>query len=182
MFSGSGGGDGDVGYLRAFDIFAFDAHLVLFLAHLDGTGGEVEVVGRDGVADRLKTDAVGVELFGVEVDIDVALGSTGDGDVTDAIDAVELVDDIVLQDAVEARIALLGGEAVDHDGHGRGVELQNHGTRHAVGQVVVDEVDIRTYVVERLIDILTPFKFKGDDGDVVLGGGGNVFQSVDGVE
>ena len=128
LAAGVGGGDGDVGYLRALDVFALDAHLVLLLAHLDGAGGEVEVVGRDGLAHLLKGDAVGVELFGVEVDVDVALGGAGDGDVADAVDAVELVDDVVLEDAVETGIALLGGEAVDHDGHGRGVELEDHGT------------------------------------------------------
>ena len=182
LLAGHGGGHGDVGYLGALDVFAFDAHLVLLLAHLDGAGGEVEVVGADGVADLLKTDAVGVELLGVEVDVDVALGGTADGDIADAVDAVEFVDHVVLKDAVEAGVGLLGGEAILQDRHGRGVELEDHGTADAVGQVVEEEVDIGTYVVEGLVDILAPFELEGDDGDVVLGGGGDVLQTVDAVE
>ena len=168
LLAGGREGNGDVGDFGAFDIFTLHTHLVLLLAHLDGAGGKVEVVGADGRAHLFKAEAVGVELLGVEVDVYVALGGTADGDVADAVDTVELVDHVVLQYAVEAGVALLGGEAVHHDGHGAGVELQNHGTGDTVGEVVVEQVDEGTDVVQCLVDVGAPFKLQTYHGDVVL--------------
>ena len=178
LFAGGGGGDDNVVDFGAFDVFALDAHLVLLFAHFDGAAGQVEVVGADGVADEFEGYAVGVELLGVEVDVDVALGCAADGDVADAVHAVEHVGDVVLEDAVKTRVALLGGEAELQDGHGGGVELENHGAADAVGQVVVEQVDVGAYVVERLVNILAPFELEGDHRHVVLGGGGDVLEAV----
>ena len=175
-------GNGDVGNLGALHILTLHTHLILLLAHLDRTRSQVEVVGGDGVAHLLDRQTVGVELFGVEVDIDITLRGTADRDVTDAVDAVELVDDIVFQDAVETRITLLGRETVNHNGHGRRVEFQNHRTTHAVGQIVENDIDIGSDIVERLIDILAPLKLEGHHRDIVLGGGGDVFETVDRVQ
>ena len=134
-------GYGDVSDFGAFDVFTLDTHLVLLLAHFDGARGKVEVVGADGRAHLFEAEAVGVELFGVEVDINIAFGGTADGDIADAVDTIEFVNHIVLQNAVEARVALLGSETVYHDRHGAGVEFQNHGARDTIGEVVVEQVD-----------------------------------------
>ena len=48
LFACGGEGYGDVGDFGALDIFTLYTHLVLLLAHFDGAGGKVEVVGADG--------------------------------------------------------------------------------------------------------------------------------------
>ena len=97
--------------------------MVLLLTHLDCTRGKVEVVGADGVADLFQTDAKGIQLFGVEVNIYVAVRGTANGYVSDTVNAVEFVDDIVLKNSVHSRITLFGRETVNHHWHGRGVEF-----------------------------------------------------------
>jgi len=67
------------------------------------------------VSSPAGAEAVGVQLLRVEVYVYVALRGAADGDVADAVDAVKLVDDVVLQYAVQARIALFGCESVYHD-------------------------------------------------------------------
>ena len=175
-------GNHDVVDFGALFILTLYAHLVLFLAHFHGAGGHVQVVGTDGRADGLYAEVVGFELAGVKIDVDVAFGRSTHRDIADAIHAVELVGDVVLQYFVKSGIAFLGGEAIYQHGHGAAVELKNGGTAHSVGQVVVEQVHVAAYVVKGLVEVAAPFKLQGDNREVVLRGGGDVLQAVHRVE
>ncbi len=102
LFACRSKGYGDVGDFGAFDIFTFHTHLVLLLTHFDGAGGKVEIVGAYGSTHLFEAEAVGVELFGVEVDVDIAFGGTADGDIADTVDTIEFVDHVILKYSVEA--------------------------------------------------------------------------------
>ena len=63
-----------------------------------------------------------------------------------------------------------------------GRELEYHRAAAAVGQIVVDHIYCRTYVVYRLIEVLPPIELQRHDRDIVFRLRCNFFESVDGVE
>ena len=69
-----GHGDHEVSDLGGLDILGADLHLVLLGRHLNRTGGEVEVVGRDDVSHLLDGESVGVEFLLVDIDVDISVG------------------------------------------------------------------------------------------------------------
>ena len=63
LFACGGEGYGDVGDFGTLDIFTLHTHLVLLLAHFDGAGGKVEVVGADGCAHLFEAEAIGIRTL-----------------------------------------------------------------------------------------------------------------------
>ena len=104
------------------DVLAAHLELVLLLVHLDGTGGKVEVVGGYRTADGLEREAVGIQLLLVDVHVHIALRRAGKGKVSDTVDHAQLRDDLIVEQLVQSRVALVGRNRVLEDRHG-GVRL-----------------------------------------------------------
>ena len=169
-------------YLIALEVFAAELELVLLIQHLDLTGRHVDVVGRDNGIDRLQGNAVGVKLVLVNLNIYVTFRLTRHGDVADAVDLVEDGHHLVVEQFAQAGIGLVGGNGVLRNRHGARTELEDDGCRGSVGQVVLDHFNIGPHIVGGFVEVPSPFELQRHNGHVVLGLGGQLFQTVGRVE
>ncbi|KAF5050563.1 hypothetical protein DSECCO2_428110 [anaerobic digester metagenome] len=171
-----------VAELAAVAEFALYAQLVVHLAHLHVARRHVEVFGGDDVADLLYGEVIGVEAFGVGIHVNDAFGGAHHGDGSHAVDAVQGVDDLLLQQLFKARVAFLRGDRVENDGHHIGVELEDNGAVGAVGQLVVEAVKHVAHLVGGLVEVCPPAEFNGDYRKVVRRGGSHLFYLIHRVE
>ena len=137
------------------------------VADVEGTSRRVSVLCPDDGTDGLDGEVVGIQLVGVAVDVDFALGGTGDGYRTHTRYAGQRVYDVVVQYLVEGRLALLGLHRKEQDGNHVGAELEDDGCVHLVGQHGADHVQLVAHVVGQHVDVVSVFKLQRDDGDVL---------------
>ncbi len=138
------------------------------VADVDAAAGDVDILGGDDLAELLDREPVGVELRGVDVDLDLTLGSTDDRHGAHAVDTVQNVDQLVVQNLVERRIALVGRDGEHHHRDHRRGELEDRGIVDVVGQ---HRLHARHHVADfvgALVEVGTVFELDGDHRDVVL--------------
>ena len=172
----------DVVDLGALDILAAHLQLILLLVHLDGTGGEVQIVGGYRAADSLQGKTVGIQLLLVDVHVHITLRGAGKGKVSDTVHHAQLRDNLVVEQLVQTGIALVRSNRILEDRHGAGTELEDEGIGTAVGQLVLHHVYIGPDIVDDLVQVRAPLQLEQHHGDIVLGGGGYLLEVVDGVE
>ena len=107
-----------VRYLGRLDILGAYLHLVLLLRHFHRTGGEIEVIGLHNLSHLLDGQTVGVQFLLVDIDIDIPVRRTRQGDVTDSVDLVELRNDFVIEDLIQTGVGLICRDGVLRNRHG----------------------------------------------------------------
>ena len=168
----------DVLYLGALEVLATHLQSILLLLHLHVTGREVQVVGGNRITDRLQRDAISIQLFLVDFNVDITVRLTGHRHVTHTVDTVQLRDNDVVHDLLQARITLarLHGELDNR--HGRTIKLDNQRVGTSAWQIILRHVHIRTDIIDDVIQLFAPFKLQSDQGKVILRGGGQFVQTI----
>ena len=155
--------------LARLDILGTHLHLVLFLRHLDRTGGEVKVVRRNDVSYLLQCQTVRVQFLLVDVNIHIAVRGTGKRDVSDSVHLVELRNDLIVEDLVQARIGLIGRNGVLRNRHCGSGQFEDHRRTAVIRQVGFGHIHIRPHIVHRLVHVSTPLQLQHYHGHVILG-------------
>ena len=167
-------------YLGGLQVLRTNLHLVLLLRHLDGTGGEVEVIRRNDLTYLLQRDTIGIEFLLVDIDIYISVRRTVEREVTDTVHLVELRDDLVIEDLVQTRVGLVCRDGVHTYRHRGRRELEDHRRTAVVRQIRLRHIDVRTHIVNRLVHVSAPLQLQFDHRDIILTLRSDVFEVIDG--
>ena len=113
--------------IRDYDIVELTAVVELqvrfevegLVAKVERTGRHVDILGSDNLSERLHREAIGLQLLGVDVHLHLTLLGTDNGYRADTVDAVKLVDHLIVQNLGKGSVALVGRNRKHHDRHHR---------------------------------------------------------------
>ena len=134
---------------------------------VERTTGEVHVLGRDLLADGLDAEVIGLEFHGVTVYINLTFCCTTDRYRTYTWDTSQGVADVVIKYLVESVGRLLGLNRKDHDRHHVGVELEDDGRAHRIGQSRRNHIQFIAYIVRQVINVVSELKLKRDERKIL---------------
>ena len=137
------------------------------VADIDRTARDVDVLGGDDAADLLDRQPVGFDLLGIDIDLHLAFGNAHDRHRSHAVDAVEVVDQLVVENLVQRRIALIGRDGEHHDRNHRRRELEYRRVIHVVGQQRLRAAHGIADVIGRLRQIGAVLEFERNHREVV---------------
>ena len=162
------GGHDDILDLGTLQVFAAHLQGVLLFLHLHVTGREVQVVGGHRITDRLQRDTISIQLLLVDFNVDITVRLTRHRHVTHTVDTVQLRDDNVVHDLLQARITLLRLNSELDDRHGRTVKFNNQRVRTSAWQIVLRHIHIRTDIVDDVIQLFAPLELQGNQGKIIF--------------
>ena len=128
---------------------------------------DVQVLSRDNLADGLDAEVVGLQLHRVAVDVYLTLCSTTDRHRTHTGDTCQGVGHVVVEDFVESVGRLVGLHRKDHDRHHVGVELQDDGRAHGIGQRRGYHIQFVAHIVGEVVDVVSVFKLECDERHIL---------------
>ena len=152
------------------------------VAHVDRAAGDVDVLGGDDLPQLLDREVVGLQFGGVDVDLHLAFGCADDRHGAHAVDAVEHVDQLVVENLVQRRIALLGRDGKHHHGDHRGRELEDRRIVDVVGQHGLHAAHHVADLVGTLIEVGAVLELDGNHRHVVLRLGGQLLEVAHRIE
>ena len=120
--------------------FGADGEIELALAEV--AAGQFQVLAPDGVEKIVDGEVVGAELFRIGEDVDLALGTAHNSDLTDTGGAFQLLLQQLVGDHGDVAERALCAQANLEHGRGVGIELQNFRALGGSGQIVDDLVDL----------------------------------------
>jgi len=152
------------------------------VADVDRAARNIDVLGGDDLAQLLDRQVVGVELGGIDIDLHLAFGRTDNGDGAHAVHAVQHVDQLVVEQFVQGRIALLGRDGDHHHGDHRGRELEDRRIVDVVGQHGLHAAHHVADLVGTLIEVGAVLELDGNHRHVVLRLGGQLLEVAHRIE
>ena len=175
-------GNHDLAHLVTQLEFAVGLDVERVVADVDRTARDVDVLGGDDLPQLLDGQIVGFELGRVDIDLHLALGGAHDRHGTHAVDTVQDVDEFIVEDLLQGRVALVGRHGKHDHGDHRGRELEDRRIIDVVGQLRLAAAHHVTDLVGALGQVGSVLEFDNDHRHVVLRLGGQFLEVAHRIE